>query len=94
MGRSVGHHRNELSQRCSDLAFTTHRSYLRAGVVFHLRRIRCERLGGNEPLPGSFLPHFATPDEANTMAAYVAGPLSFATNGALRVEGSVVRSNF
>jgi hypothetical protein len=29
------------------------------------------------------------------MAAYVAGPLSFATNGdALRVEGSVVRSNF
>ena len=62
---------------------------------FHLQRIRCERPGENEPLPRSFLPHFATPDEANTMAAYVAGPLSFATNGdALRVEGSVVRSNF
>jgi hypothetical protein len=35
------------------------------------------------------------PDEGNTMAAYVAGQRPFATNGgALRVEGSVVRSNF
>jgi hypothetical protein len=41
------------------------------------------------------LPHFATPDEVETMAAYVAGPLSFSTyGGALQVEGSVVRSNF
>ena len=46
--------------------------------------------------PGSlFLPRFATPDEVELMAAYVASPLSSATNGvALRVEGSVARSNF
>ena len=46
--------------------------------------------------PGSLiLPRFATPDEVESMAAYVASPLSSATNGvALRVEGSVARSNF
>jgi NAD(P)-dependent dehydrogenase (short-subunit alcohol dehydrogenase family) len=45
--------------------------------------------------PGSLLQRFATPDEVATMVAYVASPLSCATNGAaLRVEGGVVRSIF
>ena len=45
--------------------------------------------------PGSLLQRFATPHEVATMVAYVASPLSSATNGAaLRVEGGVVRSIF
>jgi NAD(P)-dependent dehydrogenase (short-subunit alcohol dehydrogenase family) len=43
--------------------------------------------------PTSLLQRFATPDEVAAMVAYVASPLSSATNGAaLRVEGGVVRS--
>lgn len=43
--------------------------------------------------PSSLLQRFATTDEVATLVAYVASPLSSATNGAaLRVEGGVVRS--
>jgi NAD(P)-dependent dehydrogenase (short-subunit alcohol dehydrogenase family) len=43
--------------------------------------------------PGSLLQRFATTDEVANMVAYIASPLSAATNGeALRVEGGVVRS--
>lgn len=43
--------------------------------------------------PTSLLQRFATTDEVASMVAYVASPLSSATNGAaLRVEGGVVRS--
>jgi NAD(P)-dependent dehydrogenase (short-subunit alcohol dehydrogenase family) len=43
--------------------------------------------------PGSLLKRFATTDEVAAMVAYVASPLSAATNGAaLRVEGGVVHS--
>ena len=43
--------------------------------------------------PSSLLQRFATPDEVAAMVAFVASPLSSATNGAaLRVEGGVVRS--
>jgi NAD(P)-dependent dehydrogenase (short-subunit alcohol dehydrogenase family) len=43
--------------------------------------------------PTSLLRRFATPEEVASMVAYVASPLSSATNGAaLRVEGGVVRS--
>ncbi len=43
--------------------------------------------------PSSLLKRFATVDEVATMATYVAGELSSATNGAaLRVDGGVVRA--
>jgi NAD(P)-dependent dehydrogenase (short-subunit alcohol dehydrogenase family) len=43
--------------------------------------------------PGSLLQRFATVEEVANMVAYVASPLSSATNGAaLRVEGGVIRS--
>lgn len=43
--------------------------------------------------PGSLLQRFATIDEVAALTAFVASPLSAATNGAaLRVEGGVVRS--
>jgi NAD(P)-dependent dehydrogenase (short-subunit alcohol dehydrogenase family) len=43
--------------------------------------------------PGSLLQRFASVDEVAAMVAYVASPLSSATNGAaLRAEGGVVRS--
>jgi NAD(P)-dependent dehydrogenase (short-subunit alcohol dehydrogenase family) len=43
--------------------------------------------------PTSLLQRFATPDEVAAMVAFVASPLSSATNGAaLRAEGGVVRS--
>jgi NAD(P)-dependent dehydrogenase (short-subunit alcohol dehydrogenase family) len=43
--------------------------------------------------PSSLLQRFATPDEVAAMVAFVASPLSSATNGAaLRAEGGVVRS--
>ena len=43
--------------------------------------------------PSSLLQRFATTDEVAAMVAFVASPLSSATNGAaLRVEGGVVRS--
>jgi NAD(P)-dependent dehydrogenase (short-subunit alcohol dehydrogenase family) len=43
--------------------------------------------------PSSLLKRFATVDEVAAMAAYVAGELSSATNGAaLRVDGGVVRA--
>src|SRR3989449_4877867 len=43
--------------------------------------------------PGSLLQRFATTDEVAALVAFVASPLSSATNGAaLRVEGGVVRS--
>jgi NAD(P)-dependent dehydrogenase (short-subunit alcohol dehydrogenase family) len=43
--------------------------------------------------PTSLLQRFATTDEVAALVAYVASPLSSATNGAaLRVEGGVVRS--
>ena len=43
--------------------------------------------------PGSLLQRFATTDEVAALVAFVASPLSAATNGAaLRVEGGVVRS--
>jgi NAD(P)-dependent dehydrogenase (short-subunit alcohol dehydrogenase family) len=43
--------------------------------------------------PSSLLQRFATTDEVAALVAYVASPLSSATNGAaLRVEGGVVRS--
>jgi enoyl-[acyl-carrier-protein] reductase (NADH) len=43
--------------------------------------------------PSSLLQRFATTDEVAAMVAFVASPLSDATNGAaLRVEGGVVRS--
>jgi NAD(P)-dependent dehydrogenase (short-subunit alcohol dehydrogenase family) len=43
--------------------------------------------------PGSLLQRFATTDEVAAMVAFVASPLSSATNGAaLRVEGGVVHS--
>ena len=45
--------------------------------------------------PSSLLQRFATTDEVAAMVAFVASPLSSATNGAaLRVEGGVVRSIF
>lgn len=45
--------------------------------------------------PSSLLQRFATIDEVAAMVAYVASPLSSATNGAaLRAEGGVVRSAF
>jgi NAD(P)-dependent dehydrogenase (short-subunit alcohol dehydrogenase family) len=43
--------------------------------------------------PGSLLRRFATPDEVAALVAFVASPLSSATNGAaLRADGGVVRS--
>jgi NAD(P)-dependent dehydrogenase (short-subunit alcohol dehydrogenase family) len=43
--------------------------------------------------PTSLLQRFATPDEVAALVAFVASPLSSATNGAaLRAEGGVVRS--
>ena len=43
--------------------------------------------------PTSLLKRFATPDEVAAMVAFVASPLSSATNGAaLRVEGGLLRS--
>jgi NAD(P)-dependent dehydrogenase (short-subunit alcohol dehydrogenase family) len=45
--------------------------------------------------PGSLLQRFATTDEVAALVAFVASPLSSATNGAaLRVEGGVVHSIF
>ncbi|HWX21202.1 MAG TPA: SDR family NAD(P)-dependent oxidoreductase [Candidatus Binatia bacterium] len=45
--------------------------------------------------PSSLLQRFATTDEVAALAAFVASPLSSATNGAaLRAEGGVVRSLF
>jgi NAD(P)-dependent dehydrogenase (short-subunit alcohol dehydrogenase family) len=45
--------------------------------------------------PGSLLQRFATTDEVAALVAFVASPLSSATNGAaLRVEGGVVGSIF
>jgi NAD(P)-dependent dehydrogenase (short-subunit alcohol dehydrogenase family) len=45
--------------------------------------------------PTSLLKRFATPEEVASLVAYVASPLSAATNGAaLRVDGGVVRSAF
>jgi NAD(P)-dependent dehydrogenase (short-subunit alcohol dehydrogenase family) len=45
--------------------------------------------------PTSLIKRFATPEEIATMVAYVASPLSSATNGAaLRVDGGVVKSAF
>ncbi len=47
----------------------------------------------NTARPSSLLRRFATPDEVAAMVAFVASPLSSATNGAaLRVEGGLVRS--
>jgi NAD(P)-dependent dehydrogenase (short-subunit alcohol dehydrogenase family) len=43
--------------------------------------------------PSSLLQRFATAEEVANLVAYVASPLSSATNGAaLRVDGGVVRS--
>jgi NAD(P)-dependent dehydrogenase (short-subunit alcohol dehydrogenase family) len=43
--------------------------------------------------PSSLLQRFATTDEVAAMVAFVASPLSSATNGAaLRADGGVVRS--
>lgn len=43
--------------------------------------------------PSSLLKRFATPDEVAAMVAFIASPLSSATNGAaLRVEGGLLRS--
>ena len=45
--------------------------------------------------PTSLLRRFATPDEVAALVAFVASPLSSATNGAaLRADGGVVRSIF
>jgi len=45
--------------------------------------------------PSSLLQRFATPDEVAALVAFVASPLSSATNGAaLRADGGVVRSIF
>jgi NAD(P)-dependent dehydrogenase (short-subunit alcohol dehydrogenase family) len=45
--------------------------------------------------PTSLIKRFATPDEIAAMVAFVASPLSAATNGAaLRVDGGVVKSAF
>src|SRR5207244_6602032 len=45
--------------------------------------------------PSSLLQRFATPDEVAALVAFVASPLSSATNGAaLRADGGVVRSMF
>jgi NAD(P)-dependent dehydrogenase (short-subunit alcohol dehydrogenase family) len=43
--------------------------------------------------PSSLLQRFATVDEVANMVAFIASPLSSATNGAaLRAEGGVIRS--
>lgn len=43
--------------------------------------------------PSSLIKRFATPEEVAALIAFVASPLSSATNGAaLRVDGGVVRS--
>src|ERR1700724_2521402 len=45
--------------------------------------------------PTSLIKRFATPDEVASLVAYVASPLSAATNGAaLRVDGGVVKTAF
>jgi NAD(P)-dependent dehydrogenase (short-subunit alcohol dehydrogenase family) len=45
--------------------------------------------------PTSLIQRFATPEEVATLVAYVASPLSSATNGAaLRVDGGVIKSAF
>jgi NAD(P)-dependent dehydrogenase (short-subunit alcohol dehydrogenase family) len=45
--------------------------------------------------PSSLLQRFATPDEVASLVAYVASPLSSATNGAaLRVDGGVIKTAF
>jgi len=47
----------------------------------------------NRARPSSRLRRFATPDEVAAQVAFVASPLSSATNGAaLRAEGGLVRS--
>jgi len=47
----------------------------------------------NLQLENSLLRRFATPDEVAAQVAFVASPLSSATNGAaLRAEGGLVRS--
>jgi len=44
-------------------------------------------------LSSSLIKRFATPEEVAALVAFVASPLSSATNGAaLRVDGGVVRS--
>ena len=43
--------------------------------------------------PTSLIKRFATVDEIASMVAYVASPLSSATNGAaLRVDGGIIKS--
>jgi NAD(P)-dependent dehydrogenase (short-subunit alcohol dehydrogenase family) len=43
--------------------------------------------------PSSLLKRFATPDEVAALVAFIASPLSSATNGAaLRVDGGLLRS--
>ncbi|GAB0119970.1 SDR family NAD(P)-dependent oxidoreductase [Acidisoma sp. 7E03] len=45
--------------------------------------------------PTSLIKRFATPEEVGSLVAYVASPLTAATNGAaLRVDGGVVKSAF
>ncbi len=45
--------------------------------------------------PTSLIKRFTTPEEIATMVAYLASPLSSATDGAaLRVDGGVVKSAF
>jgi NAD(P)-dependent dehydrogenase (short-subunit alcohol dehydrogenase family) len=45
--------------------------------------------------PSSLIKRFATPEEVASLVAYVASPLSSATNGAaLRVDGGVVKTAF
>jgi NAD(P)-dependent dehydrogenase (short-subunit alcohol dehydrogenase family) len=45
--------------------------------------------------PTSLLQRFATPEEVAAMVAYIASPLSSATNGAaLRVDGGTIKSAF
>ncbi len=64
-------------------------------IVDNESRKKAEAEFFNEKRPTSLLQRFAEPQEVANMVAYVASPLSSATNGAaLKVEGGVVKSAF
>jgi NAD(P)-dependent dehydrogenase (short-subunit alcohol dehydrogenase family) len=66
-----------------------------AGIGYDASREEVEREFFSSERPSSLLQRFAEPQEIANMVAYVASPLSSATNGAaLKVDGGVVKSAF
>lgn len=66
-----------------------------AGIGYDASREEVEKEFFSSERPTSLLQRFAEPQEIANMVAYVASPLSSATNGAaLKVDGGVVKSAF